>query len=390
MNRKPIAIIGGVIANKYLNGGAVWTRLNWILGIRRLGFDVYFLEQIERENCLDDRGEKTAFESSSNLAYFDQVTRDFGLAGSAALILEEGSKTSGMTRAELSDLARDADLLINITGHLRLPEFMDSQACKVYVDLDPGFTQFWYGSGLLGANFLAHDHYFTIGESIGTPRCSIPTRDISWRPIRQPVVLDQWPVSRQGNPMHFTTVANWRDAYGTLEQDGKLLGHKVHEFRRFAGFPQCVAQSCEMALAIHDEDTADLELLRGHGWIISDPRQVAPDPAAFREYVQQSGAEFSVAKGIYVTTCSGWFSDRTVRYLATGKPALVQDTGFSHTYPVGEGLLTFTNMEDAVVGAERIADDYANHCLAARQLAERYFDSDAVLGGLVDRIGIHG
>lgn len=390
MNRKPIAVVAGVIANKYLNGGAVWTRLNWALGMRRLDFEVYFLEQIDTENCLDSRGVITDFQSSSNLAYFDQVTRDFGLAGSAALVLEEGSKTSGITSAELRDLAADSDLLINITGHLRLPEFMDSPACKVYVDLDPGFTQLWYRSGLLDATFRAHDYYFTIGEAIGTPGCSIPIGDIKWQPIRQPVVLEQWPVSGLGDPMRFTTVTNWRDAYGTLEQDGQLLGHKVHEFRRFAGFPGRVAQSCEMALAIHDEDAADLERLRRNGWVISDPRQVAPDPAAFREYVQRSGAEFSVAKGIYVTTGSGWFSDRTVRYLASGKPALVQDTGFSCTYPVGEGLLAFNDMADAVAGAEQIARDYEHHCRAARQLAERYFDSDKVLGELLERIGIHG
>jgi hypothetical protein len=145
-----------------------------------------------------------------------------------------------------------------------------------------------------------------------------------------------------------------------------------------------------MALAIHSEDGADLELLRGNGWSIRNPRRVVPDPAAFRKYVQQSGAEFSVAKGIYVTTGSGWFSDRTVRYLASGKPALVQDTGFSDTYPVGEGLLAFDDMNGAVDGAEQIAGDYAKHCRAARRLAEHYFDSDKVLGELVDRIGIHG
>lgn len=390
MNRKPIAVVAGVIANKYLNGGAVWTRLNWALGLRQLGLEVYFLEQIKSENCHDFQGEITDFHSSSNLAYFEQVTRDFDLADSAALILDEGSKTSGLTPAELDDLATDSDVLINITGHLRLREFLNSPACKVYIDLDPGFTQFWYRSGLLDATFPTHDYYFTIGEAIGTPGCSIPTGNIIWQPIRQPVVLEHWPVSELGDPMRFTTVANWRDTYGTLEQDGQLLGNKVHEFRRFVDFPKRVAQSCEMALAIYDEDAVDLASLQDNGWVISDPQQMAPDPTAFREYVQQSGAEFSVAKGIYVTTGSGWFSDRTVRYLASGKPALVQDTGFSSTYPVGEGLLAFHDMTDAVAGAEQIASDYEHHCRVARQLAESYFDSDKVLGRLLEQIEIHG
>jgi hypothetical protein len=390
LNRKPIAIVGGVIANKYLNGGAVWTRLNWILGMRRLGFEVYFLEQIAGDNCLDDQGRKVDFEVSSNLGYFRKVTRDFGLVGSAALILEDGKKIHGMTPGELHELARDADLIVNITGHVSLPEFMEAPACKVYIDLDPGFTQIWYRAGALGPNFQAHDHFFTIGEAIGSPGCSIPTGDVPWKPTRQPVVLEQWPVSVEGDPMRFTTVANWRDEYGTLEHDGRVLGLKVHEFRRLIGFPQRVAQSCEIALGIHDEDGADLERLRRNGWVIRNPRRVVPDPGAFREYVQRSGAEFSVAKGIYVGTRSGWFSDRTVRYLASGKPALVQDTGFSDAYPVGEGLLAFDTMQGAVAAAADISENYVHHCQAARRLAERYFDSDKVLGDLIEQLGIHG
>ena len=163
---------------------------------------------------------------------------------------------------------------------------------------------------------------------------------------------------------------------------------KVHEFRKFVDLPRQVQQTFEIALNIHPADTKDLNLLLQHGWEIVDPRTVVPDPIAFRCYVQTSGAEFSVAQGVYVETKSGWFSDRTVRYLASGKPVLVQDTGFSRNYPVGDGLVAFRTLGEAVVGAERIADDYDRHCRAARSLAEAHFDSDRVLGGFAEQVGV--
>jgi hypothetical protein len=152
--------------------------------------------------------------------------------------------------------------------------------------------------------------------------------------------------------------------------------------------PQRVQAAFEIALDIHPADDKDLHALREHGWKVVDPKVAVPDPVAFRQYVQASGAEFSVAQGIYVQTESGWFSDRTVRYLASGKPALVQDTGFSRTYPVGDGLIAFRTLEEAVAGAERIARGYDRHCRVARELAEAYFDSDKVLGHLIAEIGI--
>lgn len=381
-------LVSGVVANKYLNGGAVWTRLNWILGLKKLGFRVFFVEQITAESCVDASGCITPFEHCVNLAYFRKVIEEFGLGDSAALIYENGEQTYGRSFDDILTIAETADLLVNITGHLSLEPLLRRLRRKVYIDLDPGFTQFWQAAGNAGPRLEGHDFYFTVGENIGTTACPIPVGDIGWRPIRQPVVLEQWPVSREGAKDRFTSIASWRGPYGPVRYDSKSFGLKVHEWRKFVDLPQYAPQTFEIALNIHPADERDLNLLREHAWQIVDPKVVAPDPAAFRRYVETSGAEFSVAQGIYVETASGWFSDRTVRYLASGKPALVQETGFSRNYPVGDGLLPFSTLDEAIAGAESIARDYDHHCRAARAIAEEYFDSDKVLGRLIEEVGI--
>jgi hypothetical protein len=166
------------------------------------------------------------------------------------------------------------------------------------------------------------------------------------------------------------------------------LGLKVHEFRRFIDLPERSDQRFEIALDIHPADGADREALERAGWRIVNPRAVAGDPDAFRAYVQGSGAEFSAAQGVYVHTQSGWFSDRTTRYLASGRPALVQDTGFSRTLPVGDGLVAFRTLEEAVAGAADIAERYAEHCEAARHIAEEHFDAVGVLARFCDQAAI--
>jgi hypothetical protein len=381
-------VVSSVIANKYLNGGNAWAVLNWVLGLKKLGFRVCFVEQISRESCVDATGAVTAFENCVNLNYFKRVAERFGLSGSVALIYEDGEQVYGMTHAELLDIAETADLLVNITGHLTSEPLMRHLRRKAYIDLDPGFTQFWHDAGSAGPRLDDHDFYFTIGENIGTSICPIPTGDIRWRTTRQPVVLDYWPVVKEGDRERFTTVASWRGPYGPIQYGDRTLGLKVHEFRKFIELPDLVPQTFEIALDIHPAEEKDLRLLRRHNWRLADPKATVPDPDTFRRYVQTSGGEFSVSQGIYVETKSGWFSDRTVRYLASGKPALVQDTGFGRNYPVGEGLIAFGTLEEAVEGAKRIVRDYEGHCRAARAIAEEYFNSDKVLGRLVDEVGV--
>lgn len=378
-------VISGALANKPFNGGEAWVRLSWLRGFERLGCQVYFLEQIGPETCVDAEGAPAAFDESVNLAYFKKVIAEFGLEGRAALVCTDESASFGASLGDLDHLVQGADLLVNVSGHLRMPRLFQRLRRKAYIDIDPGFTQYWHDAGVSGASLDGHDLYYTIGENIGSADCPIPTAGLEWRPIRQPVVLEDWPVTGSSSAFdRFTTIASWRGAFGPVEAGGRRFGLKVHEFRKMIDLPRRAGLEFEIALDIHPADHKDRDALLAHGWRLVDPKVASSDPFDFRRYVQQSGAEFSVAQGIYVETNSGWFSDRTVRYLASGRPALVQDTGFSRRMPVGRGLVAFRTLDEAVEGARQIAADYEAHATAARAIAAEYFDSGVVLPRLLD------
>ena len=370
-------VVSGALANKPGNGGEAWVRMSWVEGLRRLGFDVWFIEQVSRE----------LLESTPLLPFFRQVTSRFGLDGRCALLDDVGASIEGPPKEELEEVAAEAALLVNISGHLSLPRLLKRFRRKAYVDLDPGFTQFWHAAATNGARLAGHDRYFTVGLNVGQPSCQVPTDGIDWRPLPPPVVLDEWPVT-DSDPGILTTIASWRGSFGPIEHRGQTYGLKVHEFRKFLDLPGHVSQKLEIALDIHPADANDLESLRERGWSVVDPRQAIPDPDAYRRYIQNSGAEFSVAQGIYVETGSGWFSDRTVRYLASGKPVLVQDTGFGRLLPTAEGVLGFRTFDDAVAGAREIASNYERHCRAARRIAEEFFDSVWVLGHFIEEVDV--
>jgi hypothetical protein len=365
------AIVSGALAVKPGNGGNAWSRLSWTEGLRRLGTEVCFVEQIDGLRA-------------EQLDWFRSVTERFGLDGAAWLVAADGAVLHGPGHEELLDAAASADVLLNIGGHLTVPELFARPRRRVYLDDDPGFTQFWHGTRNGGARLEGHDLFFTFGANIGRPECGIPAGGADWRVTRPPIVLDDWPVATAAEHHRFTTIATWRGPYGRVEVNGHVYGLKLDEFRKFAELPTQASQRFELALDIHPNETPDLELLAATGWKLVDPRAVASTPEAFRSYVGGSGAEFSVAQGIYVETGSGWFSDRSVRYLASGKPVLVQDTGFGRELPVGEGLLSFSTLNEAVAGAARIAADYEAHCRSARALAEEWFDSDRVVGALLE------
>jgi hypothetical protein len=380
----PTILVSGAIANKPLSGGEAWVRMSWVRGLRRLGYDVCLVEQIDSSHCVDGEGRSAPLERSVNLSTFESAVASLAPGCPTALVCDGGRTTIGLAFDDVVARAREAELLVNISGHLEIEPIKAGPRRRAYVDVDPGFTQIWAAEGA-GARLEGHDTYFTVGENIGTAECPIPTGGLEWLPLPPPVTLEDWPVAPVAEDARFTTVATWRSPLGTLSHGDVDFGGKHHQWRRVAGLPRLSSQKFEIALQIDPSDSGDRTALEASGWRLVDPREVAGEPLAFRSYVQGSAAEFSVAHPVYVDTASGWLSDRTVRYLASGRPALVQDTGAGKRYPVGEGLLTFGTVEGALAGAAAIARDYEAHAQAARSLAETYFDSDLVLGRFLER-----
>lgn len=376
-----LVVVAGALANKVHNGGEAWVRMSWLRGLEELGCDVHLVEQIKPRHVHDADGSAVALAGSVQQEWFNAVVAEFDLAGRAWLLAADVPPPPAVR-----DVAHHADLLVNISGHLSGP-LLTAFRRRAYVDIDPGFTQIWHEQGALRDQLAAHTLHFTIAENIGRPDCTIPTGGVEWRPVRQPVVLADWPVMADTGDGRFTTVGNLRGPFGRLEHAGRSYGLKIHELRRFVDLPERVDATFDLALAIAADDHPDRRLLEDHGWKLSDPSAVSSSPAAFRRFVQRSTAEFSVAQGVYVDTRSGWFSDRTIRYLASGRPALVQDTGFGLA-PLGEGLVPFSTIDEAVDGAKRITADYRAHAEAARAVAERSFSAPVVLAPFLDACGL--
>jgi hypothetical protein len=378
-------IVSGAVANKYRHGGSAWVRLSWAEAFRRLGFDVLFVEMLDPRHAVDHGGARCEPRDSANAAAFTTALDAAGLAGSASLLATDGTTVAGLSREELMDRAAGAALLVNLSGHLRDAALMARARRRVFVDLDPGYTQVWLSEGHdVGA--AGHDLHFTVGANVGSARCAVPRAGLRWRAIRQPVVLGRWPVCGEGFS-RFTTVGSWRGAYGPLRWAGRTYGVKAHEFRPLSGVPRETRLPFEAVLDIDAADQADARRLAAGGWRLRAPETVAA-PDRFARYVRGSGAEFSPAQGVYVHTRSGWCSDRTVRYLASGRPALVQDTGQGDTLPVGEGLVTFGSPAEAVRRARDLVAEHARHRAAARRLAEAYFAPEPALAPLLEAAAV--
>jgi hypothetical protein len=379
-----LLVVGGSIAANYANGGIAWERLSWALGLRRLGFEILVLDQLDRARCVHADGDAGGYETCLNREYFERVIADFGLEGSAALVGDAGEVLYGPPWLELLERVEAASMLVNIAGNVRLAEVKRRARLCVLVDVDPGLTQLRLASGETTPRLSGHDLHFTIGENVGTPASSLPTGGMRWLHTRQPVVLDAWPVTQARRDDRFTTVATLHGVGPHGGIDG--LGHKADELAKVIELPRRAPGVFELALRIRDAEEDERRRLEQFGWSVVDAAAVAADPQAFRSYVLDSAAEFSIAKGAYASTRSGWFSDRTTRYLAAGKPAIVQDTGFTRSIPVGEGLFAFTTLDEAIDATRHVLSDYGRHRAAARALAERFFDSDVVLTRFLDDV----
>jgi hypothetical protein len=377
-------LLSGMIAADPHQGGATWAVLQYLLGFRRLGHAVYFVEPLP-EVALRPAGAPLG--ESANAAYFRQVAADFGLEETAALLRPGTRETVGLPYNELLRVARRTDVLVNISGMLTYEELTGPVPVRIYLDLDPAFNQFWHATQGIDMRFAGHTHFVTIGQAIGQPGCVVPTCGLTWIPTFQPLVLAHWPVAGPFVHDAFTTVGNWR-GYGSIEYGGVFYGQKAHSLRPFMTLPTLVNEKFMPALSIHPAEATDLAALAANGWQLLDPAEVAGTPASYQRFIQGSRAEFGIAKNGYVAARCGWFSDRSVCYLASGRPVIAQETGFSRFLPTGQGLFAFETAEDVRAAAQALRQDYAGHARAARALAEAYFDSDQVLPRLLQRCGV--
>jgi hypothetical protein len=374
-------IVGGSVAQRPGRGGHTWVFLQYLLGLRELGWEVVLLDRLEPGMSVDETGEPCPPEQSVNLRYLRHVLEPFGLSRCYALLYDNGDKCLGMSWDELAQRIDAAALFLNVNGFIDDPRVLERARLRAFLDIDPGFLQMWLDLGL-GDALAGHHRYVTIGENIGQPGCRVPTCGLDWITTPQPVVLEHWPAT-PATGQRFTTVASWRGPFAPIDYEGESFGLRVHEWRRFAELPARSGREFELALDIDPVEERDLAMLRDNGWLLVDPAVVAADPWSYRSYVQGSRAELMVAKNMYVRSWSGWFSDRSVCYLASGRPVLAQDTGFSRLYPTGAGLLAFTTLDEAVVGAQEITQDPGRHARCAREIAQEYFDSRRVLTRLL-------
>jgi hypothetical protein len=372
---RPTVIFSGMIATAPGHGGATWAILQYLLGFRRLGWDVVFVEPIDL----------SAPSAHSSVAYCASVMEGVGLADRWSLVDPAGGDAAGLDRASLIARAAAADVLINVSGMLSDPDVLDRIATRVYLDLDPAFVQLWNAVEGIDMRFDAHTHFITVGDGIGQPGCTIPGCGRDWGSTLPPVVLGHWPVAGEVRHDALTTVANWR-GYGSIHHGGIHYGQKAHSWRPLLDLPHRVPQRFAPALAIHPGEADDIAALRAGGWDVLDPAEVAGTPRAYRTFVQGSWAELAVAKSGYVASRSGWFSDRSACYLASGRPVIAQDTGFGRRLPVGSGLLAFADGEDVVTALAGLLADYEAHRRAARAIAEEHLDSDRVLVALLGQV----
>lgn len=383
-NSRLTILFSGMMAADLHQGGAIWAVLQYVLGLARLGHDVFFVEPVPQAAL---RPAGTPLALSENAASFRQVAAEFGLERSAALVMAGTDETVGLTYDELRDVAHRADLLINVSGMLTDSELIGNIPCRAYLDLDPAFNQLWHAVEGIDMRFTGHTHFVTIGQAIGEPDCPVPTCGLTWIKTLQPIVLEHWPVADRIVYDGLTTIGNWR-GYGSVEYEGVFYGQKAHSLRPFMILPRLSGERFMPALSIDRGESRDLAALAENGWHLLDPARVAGTPASYRQFIQESKAEFGIAKSGYVASGCGWFSDRSVCYLASGRPVLAQETGFNQFLPTGAGLFAFSTPAELLTAIDEMNCDYAYHARSARKIAEEHFDSDIVLSRLLQNLGV--
>ncbi len=355
-------LLSGMLVRHPHQGGATWAAAQWVLGLRALGHEVVVVEQLD------------APPTAEQAAYARTVEQQTGVA----VVLFSGAS------GELARRTGPVELLVNLSGVLRDEALRSTAARRLYVDLDPGFTQVWHDQGA-DVGLDGHDVHVTVGLAVGTPSCPVPTGGLAWRAVLPPVVLDRWTPAGPAAAGTATSVGHWR-SYGPVEHDGLRYGQRAHSARRLLALPARSPLPLQLALGISPSETADRAALDRHGWCLLDPREVAGTPEDYRRFVRGSTAELGIAKSGYVDARTGWFSDRSACYLAAGRPVVAQETGWSSWLPAGAGLHAYDDVDGAAAALELVAADPVGQGRAAQELAREHLDARRVLGELLEAV----
>lgn len=379
--RDPILVLG--IVGQYPMAGVAWQAVHYLVGLRDLGWDVYYVEDSGATPYDPTTGGK-AGDCAYAVRYVADVMQRFDLAERWVYLDMIQNETHGLPRARLDALYKDAAAIVNLCGATAPRAEHKQGAALLYVETDPVYEQIQIAKGqATSIEFLeAHDVLFTYGENLGSADCAVPMVRFSWETTRPPVVPRLWEARTDPGAVHFTSIASWENKGKDVEYGGVTYQWSKHvNFLRFLDLPCRTSQ--KFRLAMDPADAAVEARLRGMGWDLTDPAPISRDLGAYQEFIYGSRGEFTVAKDIYVRPHSGWFSDRSVCYLAAGKPVVTQDTGFGKFIPTGEGLFAYATLAEAVDALDRINADYRRHGAAARAIAEEHFAAGAVLSKML-------
>ena len=373
--------------------GVWWQVRHYLEGFRRLGGDVHYVEDTGNWPY-DPQLETVTDDASGAVRRLGRLMDEAGFEDRWAFVnAARGGEVWGPGAGTLAEVIRSADVLVNLSGATVLKEAHLDVPVRIYLETDPVTPQIEIALGRQSTiDFLAaHTHHFSFGERLGGPGCTVPVGHFDYRPTRQPVVLDLWPTppwypEPPPSGMRFTTVASWEQTHKDIVFDGQVYTwSKSIEFMKLLDVPERSGVDIELALAL--DDAATIDLLQRSGFAVRPAAPLSQDPGAYRDFIISSGGEFTAAKDQNVRMRSGWFSDRTATYLAAGRPAVVQDTGFTDVLPTGEGLLAFRDAHEAVDGLRRVAGDYRRHSVAAREIAATFFAAETVLQRLLEEAG---
>jgi hypothetical protein len=381
-SRLRIVVLGYIVRGPI--GGMAWHHLQYVVGLARLGHDVLFLEESEDfPSCYNPVTNEVGSNPSYGLQFAQSAFERLGVGECWSFYDAPQQTWHGPAADRVLRSCGVADLLINISGVNPIRPWLAKIPVRVLIDTDPAFTQIRHiTSNPARSRAAQHNAFFSFAESIESGESTIPDDGFPWQATRQPVVLDLWPVSDGPTSAPFTTVMQW-ESYPAIEFDGRRFGMKSESFDIIRQLPGRVAVPLEIALGCREGSIR--RDLRELGWRLVDPLAVTRDPWTYQEYLQNSLGEFSVAKHGYVVSRSGWFSEKTACYLATGRPAVVQDTGFSRHITCGAGLWAFHDAESAIDAIENVEKNYQKECRIAREIADEYFNSQKVLNSILDR-----